>query len=170
MINYSISDNEKALIQSDFNKDFRSSLNAYKKHPERYCANDFFSLAGNWIKSANLYAQFQQLNREGIAKIKKEVDEYMSFDDIKGDCYDPDINSGIKKSELQRQERNERARFNRNGVHLMTLKCLGDDIESIGGFIGNDFYGSGYDDDFYSAAMQLVKENHSDYYQQLKAA
>jgi hypothetical protein len=43
----------------------------------------------------------------------------------------------------------------------LTVECR--NVDSIGGFLGNDFYGSGYDNDFYRSAINLVPEAHPDY-------
>jgi len=75
----------------------------------------------------------------------------------------PNTNPEINGDELKRQERNERARMNKQGAWFFTLVVKNEDLDSIGGFVGNDFYGSGYDTDFYRGALMQVKDTHPEY-------
>jgi len=126
-VNYSLSNSDKQKLKSDI-----------KKHgiPK---------------------ALFNLFVNDGLANITKEADEYYTFEDHAGECFCPIVNTEISPAELKRQEKKERARFNRKGCFAMTLYILGNEVGSIGGFVGNDFYGSGYDNDFYNQAYEILK-------------
>lgn len=167
MINYSVTNKEHRLIISDFNKDFNKQIKAFNKNLTHYCNKSLFDLACSWAAAANLYALFNQLKRDGLVNINKEKDFYHTFEEYKGDSFCPIVNSDIEPSELKKQERKERTRFNK-GVFYFYLIINGNISDSIGGFIGNDFYGSGYDTDFYSTAIDSIRDTKPEYYKQLK--
>lgn len=122
-------------------------------------------------KYAGIAAMFKQLERDGIAILSAEEDTLCDIVDHLGDTYNPEVNPTIPKEELARQERNERARFKRQGVFYMTLTVLGTETDSsIGGFVGKDFYHSGYDIDYYVNALSVVKERLPAYYVELTNA
>lgn len=92
--------------------------------------------------------------KTGKISVSRERDEYASFSDLCGDVFNPEVNKDIPPAELKRQERVYRRRFNRTGCWVMVArywtgrywedqKGLVDN--SIGGFVGYDFFGSGYE-------------------------
>jgi len=129
VVNYSLSNSDKQTLKSDI-----------KKHgiPK---------------------ALFNLFVNDGLANITKEVCGFYTFEDHAGECFCPIVNDNLSPAELKRQEKKERARFNRQGCFAMTLYILGNKVDSIGGFVGNDFYGSGYDNDFYTQAYEILKTN-----------
>ena len=109
-------------------------------------------------------AVFGRLEEQGYVRMHSYLDdEGMSFADLTGDCYDPDVNSNINASLLKKQENQERERVNSEGVWVHeTLWRLDKDrlrdsdfesTTSIGGFIGDDFDESGYSEDLKNEAL-----------------
>ncbi len=143
---------------------------SYSKNPERYGNQPVNGLQNAWLETSKLKAIFAQLKNDGIATIRKERDEFYTFADHAGDMYDPEVNDDIHPEELKTQRRRELARFNRAGVWFYTLNVLGNELDSMGGFVGNDFCSSGYVIDFYASALQEVQSALPEYYDELVAA
>lgn len=160
---YSISENDLLAISQEHQKTFASLLAKFRKTPNNYAfKNEAFAKA-EFEKIAALKACFGQLVRDGLASITKTEDDFLSFADHAGDVYCPDTNSDIEPAELKRQERCERARMNRQGAWIHSLIVQGEEEDSIGGFVGDDFYGSGYDHEFYQVALKQVAVSLPDY-------
>lgn len=86
----------------------------------------------------------------GLIDIVRTPDTGFTFKDHAGDSFCPITNPDIDPAELKRQEKHERARFNRNGVWFVRWQSVLKPnalFDSIGGFVGYDFIGSGYDDE-----------------------
>lgn len=128
----------------------------YANHPEWFGGRDLNELKALWLETAVSVACFEVLKRDGLALIQKKEDNFYTFADHEGDCFDPSVNSDISPEELKRQRKRERARFNRQGVWYHTLVVLHEERDSIGGFVGDDFYCSGYDTDFYNQAFDYL--------------
>ena len=168
-ITYSVSTKDAAMTNDDFASRL-AVLNAqYFKHPERYNFANQAEAQECFIGIATHFAIFQQLERDGLASINKIPDPYYSFADHAGDIFNPELNTDFDKAELKRQERRERARFNRQGAYIMELVVEGDELDSIGGFVGDDFYGSGYDDEYYATAIEQLESDYPDYFADLRA-
>jgi len=94
-------------------------------------------------------------------KIEKVADNHCQGDEeyLFGDSFDPEVNSDIDPIELKKQLKAEQRRVKRWGVwgYVAFGKCRCCDswkqLDSIWGFIGNDFIGSGYDDDLMQACL-----------------
>ena len=55
-------------------------------------------------------------------------------------------------------------------MELSILNVLSNEMayeEAIGGFVGSDFYGSGYDNDFYRTAIESIKKQLPEYFEDL---
>jgi hypothetical protein len=97
-----------------------------------------------------------KLGKIRIAKVK---DDFCSIDDLAGDMFNPDVNDDISPAILKKQRRSFVARVNRSGVWGAVAETWNGrewDDESAGhnsifGFVGNDFIGSGYE-------LQLLQE------------
>ncbi len=113
-------------------------------------------------------AIFNQLKRDGLVTIIKEADDFYTFEDHAGDCYCPIAHDYIDPKVLKKQKRKERARTERLGFFVMVLKANDHIIDSIGGFCGNDFYGSGYDYEFYETAINTVSADQKNYITEIK--
>lgn len=166
-ITYTITEAESNTIRKDFETKLAGHIADYRKHPEYYVAKPESDLLTTWKNLAKSYALFQQLVRDNLAYIEKSPDEDFLFSDYEGDVYSHEANPDIPKEELQRQRKNEYARFKRQGVFTRELFVLGDSLELSCGFIGDDFYGSGYDTDFYNTALKIISDKMPDYFKTL---
>jgi len=103
---------------------------------------------------AELWAYFHL----GLLKIEQVEDSVTTFADLCGDCFCPVTNPDIDPETLTRQKRAFRARVARQGVHGAVLFTRArpcdewSESDSIFGFVGSDFIGSGYDSDFLASA------------------
>ena len=136
-------------------------------------------LPGIWQRlptDVAINAVFGRLEEQGRVRMTQGADD-LSFADLAGDCYDPDVNSDINASLLKKQENQERERIDVDGVwcHSSWWRTDRDDgfeaADSCGGFIGDDFEGSGYSEDLKNEALDelaravgapLLQEAHPD--------
>lgn len=96
-----------------------------------------------------LNAIFNQMNYDGLVNINKEADVDISVEDVLGDVT---------------ATRAEKNRIAREGIWGYVLEVEDDDnVDSIWGLVGDDFYGSGYDQDFYQIAFNMIKAKHVEY-------
>ncbi len=96
---------------------------------------------------------------EGAAvRFRVVPDEHMTWEDLKGDGYDPKANPDIQPSTLERQEKAEIERCDNAGLWGIVSEAWTlagwEDVDSIWGFIGSDWIDSGYDTDLMSSALQ----------------
>lgn len=86
----------------------------------------------------------------------------LCFDDIAGDCYNPEVNKDINPNILKREEKEERERISSEGVWFYESQYWdGADWEhadSIGGFVGGDFKRSGYMEGLQRAALDALAD------------
>lgn len=95
-------------------------------------------------------------------RIVEMPDDCCHMDDLKGDCFNPDVNDNINRNRLAREEREFEERVNRDGVHGYRAEYWNGaewiETDSIWGFVGDDFIGSCYDDDLMESAMGGLSE------------
>lgn len=95
-------------------------------------------------------------------RIVEMSDCHADMDDLKGDCFDPDVNCDINRNRLAREEREFEERVYRDGVHGYCVEYWNGaewiETHSIFGFVGNDFIGSGHDDDLMKSALDALAE------------
>ena len=94
-----------------------------------------------------------QAVRLGKIRITRERD-LINMYDLKGDAFNPEVNPDIPADQLKREERSFEARIRRSGAWVMISEYWtgrywerhGDMMDNIiGGFVGHDFFGSGYE-------------------------
>ena len=107
----------------------------------------------------------------GKIGIKREQDDYATFENCCGDIFKPEVNTDIEPSELKRQERNLRKRFNNAGCWTMVTRYWtgrgweeseGLTKNVIGGFVGYDFFGSGYEMQMFEDALEAYNRQELD--------
>lgn len=95
-------------------------------------------------------------------RIVEMPDHHAEMDDLKGDCFNPDVNSDINRNRLTREEREFEERVNRDGVHGYRAEYWDGaewiEADSIWGFVGDDFIGSGYDDDLMESTLDALEK------------
>lgn len=169
MKKFVVSESDKIKLQAYFSKAIGKLQNAYDNDRERFGSQSLLLLKKAWCQTAVDEAIFKLLEQDGLACISKERDDYYTFSDHEGDCFNPEVNSNIDPEQLKKERKREMARFNRQGVWYHSLVVMGEHQDSIGGFVGNDFYGSGYDNDFYHTAIEKVAEQYPEYIEEAKA-
>lgn len=91
-------------------------------------------------------------------RIVEMPDCHVCMDDLKGDCFNPDVNENINRNRLAIEEREFEDRVSREGVWGYRAECWNGEewieTDSIFGFVGEDFIGSCYDDDLIKSALQ----------------
>lgn len=68
------------------------------------------------LRADNTRAEFEALEKEGKVRLTKVLDEWMSLDDLMGDCFNPDVNPSINPNKLEREKEEFLARVERDGV------------------------------------------------------
>jgi len=99
---------------------------------------------------------------EGDARVRivEHGDDHCSMDDLKGECYNPDVNSDINPNILKRQEREFESMVESDGVWGYVAQYWDGDsweeTDSIWGFAGDSFDESGYDGDLKQSALDAL--------------
>lgn len=114
----------------------------------------------NFIREAEIETVFEWFVGERLVDIREEPDDYMSMDDLAGDAFDEShadtIPGGLRA--LRRQKKDFDLRVEEEGVWVVDAVFYDTDgtseiTESIGGFVGDDFWGSGYEEGLMMAAL-----------------
>jgi hypothetical protein len=104
------------------------------------------------------YDHFRSLD---LVRLEREPDD-QSFDDLHGDCYVREVNTDINPNVLNKQRMEAEQRLEDEGqwVIIAQFNAFNDDgtpewhtADTIGGFVGEDFFGSGYEEDLRLAAL-----------------
>lgn len=97
---------------------------------------------------------FEVIKQVNNMRLIRHIDECFDIENLKGDCYNPTANPDIEPDELKRQEQEFEDRVYSDGVYGYEVQrwnpeidCGWEHVDSIYGFVGNDFEGSGYDID-----------------------
>jgi hypothetical protein len=123
-------------------------------------------LANTGEYPVNTLAYYHKL---GLFRIRAVADPSYRFEDLCGDTYKPEANPDIDPKQLAREKATFRSRVNRMGVWGVLVEVrpsreiewrdLGPEaLDSIWGFVGGDFIGSGYDGDLLSEAMHALEK------------
>jgi len=131
--------------------------------------SDQHSYVGDSLPTAYVYMisemgvryAFIALQELGLVVLRGEPDDWGSYDDLAGDCYDPEANPDINPNVLKKQEEAFRRRIDEEGVYVYSSAYLLPDgtteqADIIGGFVGDDFFGSGYESQVMEAALDGV--------------
>jgi len=107
----------------------------------------------------------------GKISIEREEDSYWSFEDLAGDCFNPDANPDIPAGELKRQKNNFESRIRNSGVWAHSSSYWSgrswehtEDLahNHICGFVGSDFFGSGYEVQIMEEALDAYNRQQLD--------
>lgn len=110
--------------------------------------------------------QFRCLEAQGLVRITVEREDTYDLDELKGDAYKPEVADHISPEELRAQEKEFEAQVADEGVWHVGSKAWDprpgqgfvDSGESIGGFVGGQFWGSGYEAQVMQAAIDKARE------------
>jgi len=107
----------------------------------------------------------------GKISIGRDEDDHCSFDDLAGDCFNPDVNPDIDPAKLKREENTYKAKIRRYGVwtyqsSYWTGRSWEDsdylEHSAICGFVGSDFFGSGYEVQIMEEALDAYNRQQLD--------
>lgn len=109
---------------------------------------------------ASTKEKFEALQAEGKVRIEIFPSD-MAFEDLEGDTYNPQTNPDIPEAQLAAERKAEIERVNQEGVWFISAQYLTAQgwktADSCGGFIGEDWEGSGYDVDMMHAAIEAFE-------------
>ncbi len=163
---FTLSAEEKIKLATAAQGFFDDMQCAYTTNPVNY-NSPVENLVPMWREVAKSKAIFQQLVNDGIASIRKQPDRSLTFDAHARDAFQQNSDDNIHPEDLDTKRRREMARFNREGAWYHTLTVLDNELDSMGGFVGNDFNSSGLNIEFYALALTEVEKQLPDYHFQL---
>lgn len=161
-VTYEVTQNDLDIVESKVTRHLSDLSAGYKKNPENFHGTKE-SLIARWKSDAVATAVFWVIENDQLAHITCEDDDFASMDQLKGDCFNPDVNPDVDKKAMKREERAFERMVRKEGVHYHEMIVLGESVAQIAGCVGQSFYGSGYDTDFYRAAIEALQETHSNY-------
>jgi hypothetical protein len=112
-------------------------------------------------RSAEIRWALDRFKEQRLVAIHENPDD-LSFDDLHGDTFDVTIDHGINVNVVRKQRAEAMDRLEQEGQWAMeaVFRDPGEDgwhsADSIGGFVGEDFWGSGYEDDLRIAALEAL--------------
>jgi len=124
------------------------------------------------LRLARTTCAFDALVFSDLARFETAPDDWYTFDDHEGDTYSPAANPDIKPAILDRERKAELDRANREGFYVLSVQVRESDdaqwetLDSCGGFLGDDWRGSGYDLDM----MRVAVDWHADRLQEKRDA
>lgn len=100
---------------------------------------------------------FKKLEKEGIVELIRERDYDYSIENLEGDTYKPELHPEIPEETILKEKKAFQQKVEEEGVWIVIVK-VGNWQDSIGGFVGNEWEGSGYDEDMMEAAILQAKQ------------
>lgn len=126
-----------------------------------------------YVKSGDDVEAVALAIRQGKIRLNRQTDSQACFDDLAGDCFNPDANPSVDAEQLKQEAKEFRERISEFGAWVMISEYwTGREWESlfdidgnaIGGFVGDDFFGSGYELQVMEAAMESYNAQPLDEY------
>ena len=117
---------------------------------------------------ARTQALYTLLANHDLAAIEK-IEDDRSASEFANDLFSADNHPDMHPSTLSRQRNALEKRVEEVGLFTVELIVNGESISAIGGFVGDDFYGSGYDDDFYREAIELLSDEYKNFIESAQA-
>lgn len=126
-------------------------------------------LAANDVEHADSVQKLAYYHHLGLFRVRAVPDEDYTFADLCGDTYNPEACPDIPAAQLAKEKKAFRSRVSRQGVWGFILEVRGssavawgvpgESLDSMWGFVGADFVGSGYDHDFLVTALDWLEEH-----------
>jgi len=119
----------------------------------------------NAKRRADILDRWEAAILAGKVQLRVVVDELATFDDVAGDTYRVELHADTVpggERTIRAEEKRERARVDSEGIWGIVgeYQCptCGSWVaaDSCWGFIGNDWAGSGYDEDIMAATLDAV--------------
>lgn len=126
-----------------------SLLNEYKKLRKQYTpAGESLRRVRYMLVKRQQMLEFAELVTQGKVRFRVEPDDGVSYDDLAGDSYSPEVNPDIPASVLAKQEKEFKQRINTEGVWGIIGEYWNGrewiKADSVWGFVGDDYESSGY--------------------------
>ena len=124
------------------------------------------SLSGGYENNEEVEAIISAVSL-GKIMLSKTEDSCIRYEDLAGDIFNSKVNNDIPAAQLKKEEKAFKARISRSGTWVMSAsywtgrewECLtGIDDNMIGGFIGYDFFGSGYELQIMGSALEAYNK------------
>lgn len=155
---------------SDFRQRWRTRMRAAMK--DHVALGRHYSLGSlPWAAQQELHdcgveLVWDALARLGWVRISRGEDSDACEHDLLGDCYAPDCNPGVNPNVLAKQRKAAMQKMSEEGVWIYGAWVRIPDepptiVDSIGGFIGEEFWESGYAPGLMRSAIDEVAEHHA---------
>lgn len=109
-------------------------------------------------REARIRNEWQTLEDEKVRLVVESDDSGLTFDDITGDTFNPDVNPDVPAHIMERQRQEEIDRINRDGITCVIGQYYNGEswvtVDSVGGFVGDDWKDSGYDLDIMESTLE----------------
>lgn len=106
--------------------------------------------------------RFERLKKLGLVRFQIKPDEYSTVEDLEGDMFNPRVNPDIAPEKLAEERNDFIDRINRDGIFGIIgeykINSGWEVADSCWGFVGNDYEGSGYDDDIKTTTIDQLRE------------
>jgi hypothetical protein len=114
------------------------------------------------------------LDCPGAVRLRLVPDDCMSFDDLAGDTYTAELHPEIPRSVMDRERQAYIDKINAEGVWGVVGEYWNglewEHADSCFGFVGDDWRGSGYDQDIMSATLSALGDHQANQARDLEAA
>lgn len=144
----------------------RGNIKSALRGEHSFCGGRLPMVWRNFIREAEIETVYEWFVYEGLVDIRYEPDYYRDLDDLAGDMFDEGhadtIPGGLRA--LRRQKKDFDQRVEEEGVWVMDAVFYDTDgtsevVDGIGGFVGDDFWGSGYEEGLMLAALAGLFED-----------
>lgn len=144
----------------------RGNIKAALQGEHSFCGGRLPWVWCNLVREAEIETVYEWFAYEDLVDIKYEPDDCTSMDDLVGDMFDEShadtIPGGLRT--LRQQRKDFELRVEMDGVWVMDAVFYKTDgtpetADSIGGFVGEDFWGSGYEEELMLAALAGLFED-----------
>ena len=143
----------------------KSTFSKYNHKERPTTSHNALQWARYEIAAKETQTQFDDLESQGLVRIRHEPD-YVDFENMCGDMFDPDVNTDIKPEILEREKEEYCDKLNRDGVWFVISEYFDgkewQHADSIGAIEGTDSDICGYTCDLQQAAIDaLISHNYT---------
>lgn len=98
-------------------REFRKPLNGYAGMlPYCRAASQALACARHKIVTADAQKQWEEMEDDGLVRVRVEPDEMSSLEDMEGDCFNPEVNPEINSNVLKREQKLFRGQIEQDGI------------------------------------------------------
>lgn len=138
-------------------------LKHYRSHRDNgLSASSALTQARYSLKADDTREQFKTLETDDKVRLRIESDDCADYDNLAGDCFNPDANPSINPDKLKKEEEEFKQRIDNDGVWGVIGEYWDGEqwqqADSCWGFVGDDWKDSGYDVDIMHATINAYYE------------